>query len=224
MFQSPQMMIALRLDELAQVRKETLEKADLRCLTMRARRTRGPIDACHRELAEARLEVAAFAVELGGAEARHDLRSTLGVEPDAGVAFFGRGVEEPVRLSRRTHPLRNIVELCLDVLQAHDVPGLGASEPARKALAFRRADAVDVEGNDAHRRRGGFGRSAECTRSAGGKIPAMNGFRRDFLAFALARDVLRFGQFVTKAGRQTPYFFNAGLFNDGESLRRLGQF
>jgi orotate phosphoribosyltransferase len=52
----------------------------------------------------------------------------------------------------------------------------------------------------------------------------MNGFRRDFLAFALARDVLRFGQFVTKAGRQTPYFFNAGLFNDGESLRRLGQF
>jgi len=52
----------------------------------------------------------------------------------------------------------------------------------------------------------------------------MNEFRRDFLAFALARDVLRFGQFVTKAGRQTPYFFDAGLFNDGESLRRLGQF
>ena len=40
----------------------------------------------------------------------------------------------------------------------------------------------------------------------------------------LARDVLRFGEFVTKAGRQTPYFFNAGLFNDGESLRRLGGF
>src|SRR4030095_6274577 len=49
-------------------------------------------------------------------------------------------------------------------------------------------------------------------------------FRHDFLAFALARDVLRFGQFVTKAGRKTPYFFNAGLFNDGESLRRLGAF
>ena len=56
------------------------------------------------------------------------------------------------------------------------------------------------------------------------RIPAMNSFRQDFLAFALARDVLRFGQFVTKAGRQTPYFFNAGLFNDGESLRHLGQF
>jgi len=49
-------------------------------------------------------------------------------------------------------------------------------------------------------------------------------FRQDFLAFSLARDVLRFGEFVTKAGRRTPYFFNAGLFNDGVSLRRLGQF
>ena len=52
----------------------------------------------------------------------------------------------------------------------------------------------------------------------------MTDFRQDFLAFSLARDVLRFGEFVTKAGRQTPYFFNAGLFNDGASLRRLGQF
>jgi len=49
-------------------------------------------------------------------------------------------------------------------------------------------------------------------------------FRQEFLAFALARGVLRFGQFVTKAGRQTPYFFNAGVFNDGESLRQLGGF
>ena len=52
----------------------------------------------------------------------------------------------------------------------------------------------------------------------------MTDFRQQFLAFALARDVLRFGEFVTKAGRRTPYFFNAGLFNDGASLRELGQF
>jgi orotate phosphoribosyltransferase len=52
----------------------------------------------------------------------------------------------------------------------------------------------------------------------------MESFRQDFLAFALARDVLRFGKFVSKAGRETPYFFNAGFFNDGESLRRLGEF
>ena len=52
----------------------------------------------------------------------------------------------------------------------------------------------------------------------------MGDFRQAFLAFCVARDVLRFGDFVTKAGRRTPYFFNAGLFNDGESLRRLGGF
>jgi orotate phosphoribosyltransferase len=52
----------------------------------------------------------------------------------------------------------------------------------------------------------------------------MTDFRQDFLAFALARDVLRFGDFVTKAGRRSPYFFNAGLFCDGASLRELGRF
>jgi len=53
---------------------------------------------------------------------------------------------------------------------------------------------------------------------------AMSDFRQEFLGFALAREVLRFGEFTTKAGRKTPYFFNAGLFNDGESLRQLGRF
>ena len=52
----------------------------------------------------------------------------------------------------------------------------------------------------------------------------MTDFRQEFLAFALARDVLRFGEFVTKAGRRTPYFFNAGRFCDGASLRDLGRF
>ena len=52
----------------------------------------------------------------------------------------------------------------------------------------------------------------------------MTDFRQEFLAFAVAREVLRFGDFVTKAGRRTPYFFNAGLFDDGESLRQLGRY
>jgi orotate phosphoribosyltransferase len=52
----------------------------------------------------------------------------------------------------------------------------------------------------------------------------MSDFRHEFLAFCLAREVLRFGEFVTKAGRRSPYFFNAGLFHDGDSLRRLGRF
>ncbi|UCD69304.1 MAG: orotate phosphoribosyltransferase [Betaproteobacteria bacterium] len=49
-------------------------------------------------------------------------------------------------------------------------------------------------------------------------------FRQDFIQFALEAKVLRFGEFKTKAGRLSPYFFNTGLFNDGASLRRLGQF
>ncbi len=49
-------------------------------------------------------------------------------------------------------------------------------------------------------------------------------FSHDFIAFACARGVLRFGEFKTKAGRLSPYFFNAGLFNDGAALGRLADF
>lgn len=52
----------------------------------------------------------------------------------------------------------------------------------------------------------------------------MSDFRQDFLRFALKQDVLRFGEFVTKAGRLSPYFFNAGLFNDGVSTLALARF
>lgn len=49
-------------------------------------------------------------------------------------------------------------------------------------------------------------------------------FTAQFIDFAIKKQVLRFGQFKTKAGRLSPYFFNAGLFNDGESLMKLGEF
>ncbi len=49
-------------------------------------------------------------------------------------------------------------------------------------------------------------------------------FSRDFIAFACGQGVLRFGEFKTKAGRLSPYFFNAGLFNDGAALSRLSDF
>ena len=49
-------------------------------------------------------------------------------------------------------------------------------------------------------------------------------FRQEFIEFALGCKVLRFGEFTTKAGRLSPYFFNAGLFNDGQSLARLAEF
>ena len=47
---------------------------------------------------------------------------------------------------------------------------------------------------------------------------------QDFIAFSIQKQVLKFGEFKTKAGRLSPYFFNAGLFNDGESLLKLGGF
>ncbi|MEO7727868.1 MAG: orotate phosphoribosyltransferase [Burkholderiales bacterium] len=49
-------------------------------------------------------------------------------------------------------------------------------------------------------------------------------FRQDFIRFVVAQKVLYFGEFKTKAGRLSPYFFNAGLFYDGESLKQLAQF
>ncbi|HEX9194262.1 MAG TPA: orotate phosphoribosyltransferase [Burkholderiales bacterium] len=52
----------------------------------------------------------------------------------------------------------------------------------------------------------------------------MSDFRKDFIAFCIEQGVLKFGRFLTKSGRVTPYFFNAGLFNTGATLERLAQF
>ena len=52
----------------------------------------------------------------------------------------------------------------------------------------------------------------------------MKQFQKDFIEFALSRQVLKFGSFTLKSGRTSPYFFNAGLFNTGGDLARLGRF
>lgn len=49
-------------------------------------------------------------------------------------------------------------------------------------------------------------------------------YQRDFIEFAIEQQVLRFGEFTLKSGRTSPYFFNAGLFNSGKALARLGEF
>ncbi len=52
----------------------------------------------------------------------------------------------------------------------------------------------------------------------------MEVYQREFFEFAIGSGVLKFGRFTLKSGRNSPYFFNAGLFNTGERLRRLGSF
>lgn len=51
-----------------------------------------------------------------------------------------------------------------------------------------------------------------------------NQLEQAFIEFCIKKQVLKFGEFKTKAGRLSPYFFNAGLFNDGDSLMKLGEF
>jgi len=52
----------------------------------------------------------------------------------------------------------------------------------------------------------------------------MKNYQKDFIEFAIERGVLKFGEFTLKSGRTSPYFFNAGLFNQGSDLARLGRF
>ena len=54
--------------------------------------------------------------------------------------------------------------------------------------------------------------------------PQQDALAQDFVQFAVDCGVLRFGEFKTKAGRMSPYFFNAGLFDDGAKLGRMAQF
>ncbi|CAH9053734.1 Orotate phosphoribosyltransferase [Pseudoalteromonas holothuriae] len=52
----------------------------------------------------------------------------------------------------------------------------------------------------------------------------MKAYQKEFIEFALEKQVLKFGEFTLKSGRTSPYFFNAGLFNTGRDLARLGRF
>src|SRR5213593_2069923 len=164
--------LALLPAQLEQMRQELLKEAELRRLPMRACGSRRQVDAGDGELAEIGFEIAAFAVEFGGAETGGYLGLRLGVERDTRVTLARGGQEEAVRLAWCQQRTRNLIRTGLDLLQAHHIPGLDAREPSRQPLALGRADAVDVERDDAHE--AGAARSAEFT----GKIRLVSPSRR----------------------------------------------
>jgi hypothetical protein len=66
-------------------------------------------------------------------------------------------------------------------------------------------------------------RSMQTNASAKETKDSIQAYQKDFLEFALAEGVLKFGSFVLKSGRTSPYFFNAGLFASGAALHKLGK-
>jgi len=68
----------------------------------------------------------------------------------------------------------------------------------------------------------GSGSAVSCA-PASYREPAVQEYQRTFIELAMSRQALRFGTFKLKSGRESPYFFNAGLFNDGEAIAVLGQ-
>src|SRR5688572_23136536 len=127
---------------------KTLEEAKFGCLSMRAGGARRHVERDHPQLAEARLDVAAFGIELAALEAAAHLVGRLAaVQGDAAIALLFR--ERVAGLERlQAMELRIEVDLlALHLLQAHHVGAL-AGEPAEQPFACRRANAVDVKGND----------------------------------------------------------------------------
>src|SRR5438309_1613011 len=142
--------LAAARPERFQRRREFFEETELRPLPLLRARARGEVYRDDREPAEVRAQEPPFRIELPAAEtARHALGLRPRVERDAAVALF-RGAAIVVSLI----PLRNEREvgevglLRLDLLHAHHIRLL-AREPLRKSLCERRADAVEVERDNA---------------------------------------------------------------------------
>ena len=152
MFQSPHRITSRPLfDEAREMRQEHVEEAVLRRLPMRAARSRRQVHADDRQRPDIGLEEASLAIEFLGAESGRRRMRQLRVHGDAAVALAQGGVERRVRSARRPQRARHVRLVTLDFLHADDVPRLGAREPAGEALALRGAQAVDVQGDDAHR-------------------------------------------------------------------------
>src|SRR5215831_5754373 len=136
--------------ELAERRGELLEKAELRLLPLLGARARGQVDRHHREPAEIGAQEPAFRVELAATKAARDaVGFHAGIQRHAAVALLGRAAFiVPVPALRHEREAVEVRFLRLDLLQADDVCAL-ARKPARETLRVRRADAVEIERDNA---------------------------------------------------------------------------
>src|SRR5439155_15261014 len=141
---------AARIAQLQQMRKELRKEAELRELADRRARTRRQVYADDAQAPEIGFHVAAFDVELAAAESGAQDRGLLAVQRDSAVSLASRGVKSRVRLARRRERFGYIVHMRLDLLQAYDIPGLDAPEPAHQSFALSGANAVYVECDDSH--------------------------------------------------------------------------
>jgi orotate phosphoribosyltransferase len=101
-----------------------------------------------------------------------------------------------------------------------------SAQPNKEVFAGRATPAVQVE---RHQPRGQTETlramtAASTTAASSSSNGATDALAQEFVQFAVRAGVLRFGEFRTKAGRLSPYFFNAGLFNDGAKLGKLAEF
>src|SRR5882672_819944 len=140
--------LGVALAQALEMQHELLEEAELRRLAVRAGGARRHVKGNHPQLAEARLDVAAFGVELAAGEAAlHLVGRSAAVERDAAVALLLRkrvaGLVELEAVELRVE----VGLLALHLLQADDVGPL-CGEPAEETFVCRRPDAVDVQGDD----------------------------------------------------------------------------
>ena len=109
---------------------------------------------------------------------------------------------------------RDPVALRVELLHANTI-GADAFDAGLEPVRSRGTDAVQGERDEAEH-------ALACMPHL--DLSADRSIAREFVQFALEAGVLRFGEFKTKAGRLSPYFFNSGLFDDGIKLMRLGEF
>src|SRR4030067_1178290 len=158
----------------------------------------------------------------------HLVRRAPAIERHPGIALLLGTVEVAVIAFGGAHRLAEIGLLGLDLLQTDYIRVL-APHPVEEALRGGGADAVKVEGNDAHKVRYKFQGTRYKEKPANGTLAAisssilvscilylvssdlMKDYQREFLDFCLATGVLRFGEFTLKSGSVSPYFFYDGL-------------